>query len=288
MLLRPPEFRLHGWDPASAPVFRRTASWSYVSETDDSMSVTTISTLRFNTRSDYQAPWLSEGQGVFLGACSAPSACIDAFCDVYQHDAVAVPSEVVLIESQKTLLAVRNHGRHDIRIVDLTPTNRNLTAQRCQFAGDIRAILQPVECRYEPTHVLKCIRHCQRCRPGLWPRYDSQVLAQDLSAYPQLLPTGERNGQSCAGQTVAGREGETSADENVGVNEHLTLSGLGRRRDPHAATTGQPARTLHWRNKPEPQVRVAQMFNLLRLIGTERPTSSWRTARRNTRVAQLA
>ena len=177
------------------------------------------------------------------GCLRAGRARSDVSDDIHQHNAIPVPSEVVLIETSRggpspcaTMVAT------DVRIMDLAPANWNITAQRRQFAGDIRAILQQVELRHEPAHVLQCIRHCQRRGPDLWPSYDSQILAQDLSTDSQRLGSGERSAQPCAGETVVGRNGETSPDQNVGVNEHPALSGLGRRRDPHAATTSQLAK----------------------------------------------
>ena len=46
-----------------------------------------------------------------------------------------IPVKVVLVEREQAPFTVRKHGRHDIRIVDLTSGNRNLTTQRYQHAG---------------------------------------------------------------------------------------------------------------------------------------------------------
>ena len=71
---------------------------------------------------------------------------------------------------------MRQHGSHDVSVVNLPPSYGNLTAQRDQRLHDHGAVLKYLEVANQPVRVIKRFLTCDGDRPSLRSGDNGQVL----------------------------------------------------------------------------------------------------------------
>ena len=68
---------------------------------------------------------------------------------ICEFDPFAIAAEVGCVESQQPALAMGQHGRDDVGVVDLFAAQWHLAAQHDQPFRDLRPVLQDLECHFE-------------------------------------------------------------------------------------------------------------------------------------------
>ena len=133
-------------------------------------------------------------------------------------------------------LAVREHGRGDVGVVDLVARNGYLMAEGGQHRHDVRAVLEDRERGNHLRRVLQRVDHAERYRPGLRARDRDEVFADNLAADVQGFFAVAGPVEAPASGDMGRGSHESGRDENVGIDEHPG------QRSPPDAFSGPPVR----------------------------------------------
>jgi hypothetical protein len=112
--------------------------------------------------------------------------------------------KIHFIEGQQPPLAMRQHGRDDIGVMDLTTSEGIAAAQLHEVIPHRRAVLEHVEAPHERRNVRGRFGEDQSPSSGLLSRHHSDILAQDLSADGKWFAGGQL-GESGAGPVAERR-----------------------------------------------------------------------------------
>jgi hypothetical protein len=113
---------------------------------------------------------------------------------------------------------MRQHGRNDIGVMDLTTSEGIAAAQLHQLIPYRWAVLKDAEAPHECVSVSGRFGEGQSLSPNLLSRHHRDIFAQDLSADGGWFAGGEARESGprpVAKRRAAGR----SVDENVGIDE---------------------------------------------------------------------
>ena len=139
---------------------------------------------------------------------------------VHQFDPLPVAPKILDVHRQQSPLAVREHGRGDVGVVDLLARNGDVTAESGQHRHDVRAVLEDRERGGHPRRVLQRVDHPERYRPGMRARDRDEVFADNLAADVQGLFAVAGPVEAPAGGDMGRGSHESGRDENVGIDEH--------------------------------------------------------------------
>ena len=146
------------------------------------------------------------------------ASCSRRCLQIDQLDPLSVAPEILDVQRQQSPLAMRQHGRRNVGIVDLLARDGNLAAEHGQRRHDVRTVLEHGERRYQPRCVLQRVVDGERCRPGLRACDRHEVLADDLTADEQGFTTVAGTVEAAAGGDMGGGGHEAGRYKNVGVD----------------------------------------------------------------------
>ena len=127
-----------------------------------------------------------------------------------------VTTEVLGVEGGEAALAVREHRRDDVGVVDLFAGKGHVSTQRDEHVRHRLAVFQHLEGGREPTHILHGVRHWQRRNPRLPARYHGKILAQHLTADAQGFGSSRSRQQGQRG-FAPGLVGGAGGHQHIGV-----------------------------------------------------------------------
>src|SRR5438477_8857279 len=113
---------------------------------------------------------------------------------------------------------MRQHGRNDIGVMDLTSSEGIAATQLDETVPHLWAVLEDTEAPHECRGVRCRFGEGQSLSPGLLSRHHRNILAQDLSADGKWFAGGQP-GESGPGPVAERRAPGRSVDEDVGIDE---------------------------------------------------------------------
>ncbi len=127
-------------------------------------------------------------------------------------------SKIRFVEGQQPAFAVRQHGRDDIGVMDLTTSKGIAAAQFHELIPHRWAVLEDSEAPHECRSVCGRFGQGQSPSPNLLSRHHRDILAQDLSAEDKWFAGGQP-GESDPSAVAERRAPGRSIDEDIGIDE---------------------------------------------------------------------